>query len=216
MRLDPLISRRFEELTTKANQVSKTKQPGGYEGSRDSVSSALFKEWATNALSLLDRSFGRESVHFVSLSKHCDVFNGWEHQFEVCRSIFKAAREDYEGGYLFSVRALVKAEVLSDAFQQARELLASDYKDPACILCRVALEAALKELCDRKKIPHGKLDKMNADLCKAGMYNMAKQKQITAWAEIGNKAAHGEWNQYTSNDAQAMLDGVEALVADVL
>lgn len=140
MRLDPLISRRFEELTTKAIQVSKTKLPGGFEGSHDSVSSALFKEWATNALSLLDRSFGRESVHFVRLLKHCD----------------------------------------------------------------------------RKTIPHGKLDKMNADLCKAGMYNMAKQKQITAWAEIGNKAAHGEWNQYTSNDAQAMLDGVESLVADVL
>lgn len=216
MRLDPLISRRFEELTTKAEEVSKTRQSGGFGGNDFSVSSALFKEWATNALSLLDRSFGRESVHFVSLSKHCDGFIGWERQFEECRSIFKAAREDYEGGYLFSVRALVKAEVLSDAFQQARELLASNYKGPACILCRVALEAVLKELCDRKTISHGKLDKMNADLCKAGVYNMAKQKQITAWAEIGNKAAHGEWDQYTSNDAQAMLDGVESLVADIL
>ncbi|NOU09198.1 MAG: DUF4145 domain-containing protein [Nitrospira sp.] len=143
-------------------------------------------------------------------------FIGWEKQFEDCRSIFKAAREDYEDGYLFSVRALVKAEVLSDAFTQARELLTSNYKDPACILCRVALEVALKELCDRKAIPLAKLDKMNIDLCKAGVYNMAKQKQITAWADIGNKAAHGQWNQYTQHDAQSMLDGVQALVADIL
>jgi len=71
-------------------------------------------------------------------------------------------------------------------------------------------------LCDRHSLPHGKLDRMNADLCKAGAYNMAKQKQITAWAEIGNNAAHGEWSKYTEADAIAMVQGVEALVADLL
>ena len=216
MRLDPLISRRFEELTTKAEAVSKSRKVDGPGVAWSSVSAPLFHEWAISALNLLDKSFGRECVHFTTLSAHVGRFVGWENQFEECRSVFKAAREDYEGGYLFSVRALVKAEVLLDAFSQAQELLASNYKDPACILCRVALEVALKELCDRKAIPHGKLEKMNTDLCKVGVYNMAKQKQITAWAEIGNKAAHGHWSQYTQNDAQLMLDGVQALVADIL
>jgi HEPN domain-containing protein len=156
-------------------------------------------------------------VHYANLSKHYDKFVGSEYGFENCRSVFKAAREDYDGGYLFSVRALVKAEVLSDAFEQARELLENGYKDPACVLRRVALEVTLKELCDKKGIVHGKsLEHMNTELCKAGVYNMAKQKQITAWAEIGNKAAHGQWDQYTENDAKAMLDGVQALVADIL
>lgn len=57
---------------------------------------------------------------------------------------------------------------------------------------------------------------MNADLCKAGAYNITKQKQITAWADIGNKAAHGEGSTYTANDARAMVDGVDALVVDLL
>lgn len=105
--------------------------------------------------------------------------------------------------------------MLSDALEQAKELLDAGYKDPACILARVALEASLKDLAGRHSVPAGKLDRMNADLCKAGVYNMAKQKQITAWAEIGNKAAHGEWESYTANDARAMVDGVEALVADL-
>ena len=117
---------------------------------------------------------------------------------------------------LFARRPLAKAEVLSDALSQAKELLNASYKDPACILARVALETTLKELSDKHGIAHGKLDRMNGDLCKAGAYNMAKHKQITAWAEVGNKAAHGEWNTYTANDARAMVDGVEALVADLL
>jgi len=32
---------------------------------------------------------------------------------------------------------------------------------------------------------------MNAALGRAGVYNIAKQKQITAWAEIGTKAMQG-------------------------
>jgi HEPN domain-containing protein len=111
---------------------------------------------------------------------------------------------------------LAKAEVLSDAISQAKELLQAGYKDPACILARVALESTLKDLCDHRGITYGKLEKMNSDLCKANAYNMAKQKQITAWAEIGNKAAHGDWNQYTEHDASAMVQGVETLVADLL
>lgn len=216
MRLDPLISRRFEELTTKAEAVSKSRKPDGFGGSQFSVSSSLFKEWATNALSLLDKSFGRESIHFTNLAKLYDHFAGWETQFEDSRSIFKAAREDYDGGYLFTVRALVKAEVLSDAFEQARELLKNGYKDPAVILCRVALEVTLKELCDKNGITPTSLNRMNEDLSKTGVYNMAKQKQVTAWAQIGNDAAHGRWDKYNNSDAQAMLDGVEALVANIL
>lgn len=216
MRLDPIVARRFEELTAKADAVSKSRKPDGFNGSTYSVSSSLFREWATNSLSLVERTFGKDSVHFTSLSEYCSRFAGWESVFEDCRGIFKAAREDYEGGYLFNVRAMVKAEALSDALSQARELLVSGYKDPSCVLCRVALEVTLKELCERKTIPHGKLEKMNADLCKAGVYNMVKQKQVTAWADIGNKAAHGEGNKYTENDAKAMLDGVEALIADIL
>lgn len=214
MRLDPLISRRFQELTIKAEAVSRSRTPDG--PGQSSVTSSLFKEWATNALSLLEKSFGRESIHFTNLSKLYNDFVGWEYQFEDCRGIFKAAREDYEGGYLFTVRAMVKAEVLSDAFDQAKELLNNGYKDPACVLSRVALEVTLKELCEKNGIVHTNLNRMNEELCKAGVYNMAKQKQVTAWAEIGNKAAHGQWDQYSHNDAQAMLDGVEGLVADIL
>ena len=113
------------------------------------------------------------------------------------------------------MRTLAKAEVLADALTQAKELLTANYKDPACILARVALESALKDLAGKFGVPEAKLDKMNADLCKVGAYNMARQKQITAWAEIGNKAAHGEWSAYTVIDATGMVTGVENLVAEL-
>lgn len=218
MHLDPIIIRRFGELNTKAESVLAAKVVDfvSAEGERYcKVPSDMYKEWATNVLNLLHRTFGESSIHYKNLAEHYSKFGGWLSDFNDSFGIFRAAKEDFEGGYLFNIRTLAKAEVLSDAISQAQELLASEYKDPACILARVALESALKDLASRYGVSEGKLDRMNADLTKAGAYNMAKQKQITAWAEIGNKAAHGEWSQYTAQDASAMVAGVEALVADL-
>jgi len=218
MHLDPIIIRRFKELNAKAEAAlaAKVVDFTTTEGKPYyKIPSGLYKEWATNVLNLLHRTFGESSVHYKNLADHYAKFEGWVSDFDDSYGIFRAAREDYEGGYLFNIRTLAKAEVLSDAISQAKELLSSGYKDPACILARVSLEAALKDLASRHGVTEGKLDRMNADLTKAGAYNMAKQKQITAWAEIGNKAAHGDWTQYTAQDAIAMVAGVESLVADL-
>ncbi|MHB1332781.1 MAG: hypothetical protein ACYCY1_09300 [Sulfuriferula sp.] len=218
MRLDPIVTRRFHELQQKADSVIAAKKLDYItnDGSQYyKVPSDLYKEWATNVLSLLQRTFGENSIHYQNFSAHYTMFDGWESNFLDSQAIFKAAREDYEGGYLFNIKTLAKAEILADAIDQAKELLHAGYKDPACILARVSLESTLKDLAEKFGVTEGSLDRMNADLCKAGAYNMAKQKQITAWAEIGNKAAHGDWGKYTDQDATAMVSGVEMLVADL-
>jgi hypothetical protein len=66
---------------------------------------------------------------------------------------------------------------VDDALSQAGELLDAGYKDPACVLIGVSLEIAVKELVERATLAPGNLDAMNTSLCKAGIYNMAKQKQ---------------------------------------
>ena len=218
MHLDPIITRRFSELRAKGETALSAKIVDfrDHEGKVFyKVPSGVFKEWATNVLNLLQRTFGESSVHYKHFAESCGSFQGWIPNFEDSFGIFKAAEEDYLGGYLFRIRTLAKAEVLSDALDQAKELLQLGYKDPACILARVALESALKDLSAKFGLQDGKLDRMNAELTKIGAFNVAKQKQITAWADIGNKAAHGEWATYTAVDAAAMVQGVESLVADL-
>jgi hypothetical protein len=81
------------------------------------------------------------------------------------------------------------------------------------VIAGVVLETALRQLCDRENIPHGKLDKMNADLAKAGKYNKLMQKRITALADIRNSAAHGNFNQFTQQDVENMMNEVEQFLA---
>lgn len=68
-----MINRRFAELATKAHTVAQQKK---YAFTGDSgqqyfkVPSGPFKEWATNVLNLLQRTFGEESVHYRHFSDH--------------------------------------------------------------------------------------------------------------------------------------------------
>jgi len=223
VRLDELIKKRFVELEEQATTVRASGESVSYFNADTSETSwetiiprSAFVGWATSVLSLLQRALGENSVHYKHFADHFNCFKGSESDFETCRAIFSAAKADYEGGYLFNVRALIKAEVLGDALDQAANLLNAGYKDPACVVIGVALEMALKELCTGAGIPHGKIDKMNADLTKADTYNITKQKQITAWADLRNKAAHGDWNAYNPAEVKSFLDGVKQFIEDYL
>ena len=59
-----------------------------------------------------------------------------------------------------------------------------------------------------------KVEKMNADLAKAGIYNVLVQKRVTWLADIGNKAAHGIVAGFEVADVRDMIAQVERFVAD--
>lgn len=216
-----LVERRLDELEQKAKDLlaQKTHAFRSIEGvDYFKVDIPGFKAWATSVLNILQRVFGEDSLHFRHFDEvfRSDRGNAFTSTVEECTALLQAASEDYKGGYLFNARGLIQAEVFDNVLEQADELLKSGYKDPACVIVGVAIETTLKELCTRNGIQHSKLDRMNADLCKAGVYNMGMQKQITAWAERRNKAAHGQWNDYNSNDVADMIRGANRLIAEYL
>jgi len=95
-------------------------------------------------------------------------------------------------------------------------LLTNGYGGPAAVVAGVVLEASLRNLCDLNSIAYSKLDKMNADLAKAGVYNKLQQKKITALADIRNRAAHGHWQTFTEEDVRQMIRDVETFLATSL
>ena len=219
MRLDTKILKRLDELLARADAILAARQHEftGEDGTRYfKVSEPDVNAWTTSTLSILKLGFGETSTHYGRFLAQSGSFDGYEGSIKRLRAVLSAAKEDYEGGYLFNLRGLVKAEVLDDALEQAAALLKAGYKDPACVLIGVALESAIKELVTQSGLSVAKLDKMNVDLSKSGVYNLAKQKQITAWADLRNKAAHGEWSAYSEADVSLMHAGVLAFIADHL
>ncbi|MHC4196739.1 MAG: hypothetical protein ACYSRP_02350, partial [Planctomycetota bacterium] len=145
MRPLPIVLKRFKELEEKIRDVEITRHNTdlGY-----GVDSEIFEEWANSVLNLLQRICGEDSVHFRNFTENYKAFKGWAEEFDRCKGVFKAAKSDYEGGYLFKIESLVSAEVIDDVLAQAEHLLDDGQKDPACVIARVALETTLKKMCD--------------------------------------------------------------------
>lgn len=121
-------------------------------------------------------------------------------------------KEDFEGGYLISLKQLVQAEVFESELEQAQELLNSGYKLASAVIAGVVLETALRDICTDNGISHGKLDTMNSQLAKSGLYSKLQQKQITAIADIRNSAAHGKPELFSEQDVRNMIRDIESFL----
>jgi hypothetical protein len=134
----------------------------------------------------------------------------------LARGILQALRDDYEAGYLQSVVELVHADIFADFLDMADYLLQQGYKDPAAVVTGSVLEAHLRKLCDKHGIavlkPDGtpkKADALNSELAAAAVYSKLDQKGVTAWLDLRNKAAHGQYTEYTKEQVVLMLQAVQ-------
>lgn len=219
--MNKVIKRQFEALELQAHQVEASKRAhhGEMFGNRVFVDNNLLLSWKVKVKNLLSNLCGENSQYFKQFEKeenigivgttNLDIFKG-------LKAIFIAVKEDFDNGYLSSVKTLVQAEVFDSELEQADELFSNGYSTAAAVIAGVVLETALRELCDRNNIPHGKLDKMNADLAKANVYNKLNQKRITALADIRNSAAHGKSSEFTSQNVSDMIREVSQFLANHL
>ncbi|AKV66951.1 hypothetical protein VL20_1816 [Microcystis panniformis FACHB-1757] len=220
MTLKEVFKQRFEELEEQASQLESSKKVLRTEiigGTNEVIDSYLLLSWKVKVKNLLSKVCGEDSQHFKQFEREeKNRYYSTYGRFKAFKAVFLAAKEDFEGGYLSSIKTLVQAEVFDSELEQANELFSSGYHTAAAVIAGVVLETALRELCDRSGIPHGKLDKMNSELAKAGVYNKLNQKRITAIADIRNSAAHGKQNEFTVQDVSDMIKDVGRFLADYL
>lgn len=216
-----LLAKRFVELDEQLQAVqSRVVTLRHHYNGRDyeDLDSEVLLNWGVKVKSLFERLGVEASSQlqmFIDAEKQLGLeFNG--SRLKRMRAIFLATKEDFEGGYLVSFRNLVQAEVFGSELEQAGELLSAGYESAAAVIAGVVLETTIRNLCTDRGIDHGKLDKMNADLTKAGAYNSIQQKRITAMAGIRNAAAHGKPEEFTAADVRGMIDDVERFLTSTL
>lgn len=210
------IIRRFDELIEMGRNVLKTRRslPSNFIGFDDPVNSELANQWMVSSKNYLLQMIGERSVHFTEFSA---LFKKGVTYSPVKRGIgiLSAAREDFHGGYLLGVRSLVSADIMSSLLDQAQELLEAGYFGPAAVLAGSILEDHIKKICVERAIElpdKPKLDYMNAQLAKIEYYSKLTQKQITAWADIRNSAAHGNWKDFTESDVRDMIKWISRFI----
>ncbi len=215
MHIDEKIKRRIDELIATGEQVLATKRslPKGVHGDHR-LDGQMASQWVTSVQNLLARVFGLESEHYKNFSLQVSMSLTFSPIYRA-QGILKAAKDDYENEQLFEVRRLIEAELFDDFLEQSEHLLNSGYYQPAAVITGCVLEDGLRKLCEKESISlqsKPKLDTMNADLAKAGVFSKLVQKQITALADLRNKAAHGQWDQFAKDDVVEMIQAVRRIM----
>jgi hypothetical protein len=204
MSVDAKVADRLAELIQVGDSVLATRKPppSNTIGFDASVNSQAAYQWFTSVQNILSRVFGTTSEHyknFVALNSKGLTFS----PVNRAQGVLRAAHDDFIRGFLFDVRRLIEAEVFDDFLDQASALFDAGYDQAAAVVAGSVLEDGLRRLCSAHSISlpdKPKLDGINSELAKNGVYSKLTQKRITAIADIRNSAAHGKNDQYTSAD----------------
>ena len=135
--LHDTMLKRFRELDDQFSTVPFHGYPGATSGSYAQRSDWL--KWGTSVQNLILASFGETSPHYQNFVSAMDRCTNDKTDVETLHGVFRAAREDFEGGYVFSVDLRVSGEVLGDFVALAKQALAEGYKDVAAVLASAAL-----------------------------------------------------------------------------
>jgi hypothetical protein len=185
------------------------------------VEQRLFHEFRSSGLSFLARTFETNSPFYLEFNKH--VEDTGYYCVERGIGIMKAVRSEIDGGWLFTTRGLISAEVFADFAEMSEHLLKENYKDPAAVMMGSVLEEHLRQLCNKNSIPIEstrpdgsmaplKADTMNAELARKNIYSKLDQKNVTAQLDLRNKAAHGLYKEYTESQVEMMIKTVSDFI----
>ncbi len=199
-------------------EVLEFKAKSAHDDCSDVMSETKAVEIATRAYAGIERIAGRKSPYHVR-AEEIRAEKSYE-QLKVMRlvGVLQSLSADLKAGYLRSLEELIHGELFADFLEMAQHLVDAGYKDAAAVICGSSLEAHLRQFAKRfgvatenvssKGAEPKKADLLNADLVKAGAYPALDQKNVTAWLGLRNKAAHGQYSEYTKDQVALMIDAV--------
>ncbi len=201
--LDDVI-RKYEHLRSKAE----------YDDLSGGTTVVELIELRTLAKTAIERVGGQGSEYYNSAVSVAGSEAAYGRQINRLVGIILALKSDIEAGYLSTIEELLHGELFVDFLEMASYLLDEGYKDASAVIAGSTLEAHLRQICNKRGIdtePGGKpkkADRINSELAKASAYSKLVQKNITAWLDLRNKAAHGKYDEYVKEEVSLMIAGV--------
>lgn len=209
---------RIDYLISLGQGVLTTATRGSFALSVDQGKLAGFR---TGSLSFIKGLFGENHIYYSDFNQQ--VIGHDSRNTEKGINILKSIRHEVDQDWLTTITQLISAEIFSDFLEMARHLLDLKYKDPSAVMIGSVLEEHLRLLCKNHNVDitflrgadivPKKAEVINADLVKANVYNLMVQKNITAWLDLRNKAAHGKYGEYTIENVDLMYQGVVNFIA---
>lgn len=212
------IKKRIDQIILLADQTLSTKRTVDYY---TYVDSALFYQFRSASLSFIKNVYSESHPYFTEFHEKSKEETPTHVQYGM--GILRSIKDEIDGGWIFSVKGLISAEIFSDFIEMAEYLLTEGYKDPAAVMLGSVLEEHLRQLCCKNHIDidvikdgkpmNKKAEALNSELASNQVYDKLDQKSVTSWLDLRNKAAHGKYSEYTKDQVSIMMMGVTNFIS---
>ena len=175
----------------------------------------------TRAISAVHRISGLNSTYSLEIERILKTIPALHLHTSGIIGVAQALRDDLTAGYIQSLTEIVHAEVFSDFIDMAKHLSDSGYKDAAAVIVGSTLESHIKKLAVKHAVPIEvagkpvKAEKLNQDLAKIPAYGLLDQKNVTAWLDLRNKAAHGNYADYNIDQVKLLISSIQDFITRV-
>ena len=208
------IEKRVDQLILKGNQLLESQYRDKY--SNIVINESDFMGLKSATLSLILKIYDKSHPFYTEIEQV--AYYSRPSSAKNLISVLTSINEEITGGWIFTTKGLVSAEIFANFMDMAEHLLTENYKDPAAVMVGSVLEEHLRQLCQKygidittikksNKVPK-KADLLNSELTSKKIYNKLDQKNITAFLDLRNKAAHGKYSDYTQKQVELMYSGV--------
>jgi hypothetical protein len=205
-----ILLKRFAELDEDLVALKKAADPSGYL-----EPPGHWSMWIASAIDLASRILPAGSVYLERLTRAGEASIPSTNHLDTAGGVFRAAKRDFEAGYLFDLEVLASGEVLGDFVQLAKMALAEDKVSVAAVLASAALEDALK----RYALSNGVNEAVGKDMQQ--IINLLKSKGLVAGAQktlldtmpkIRDRAMHADWGKLSAVEVSGLIGCVEQFI----
>lgn len=194
-----------------------------FYSSRASIPIRDLQQLLSMSESVINRLGSADTTHSKHARELIDTDADESYKLDRLLGVISSLKVSVESGYLDNIEELIHGKLFDDFIEMAEHLLNEGYKDASAVIVGSALESHLRNLCLRNSIETTinsgnrkhpkKADQMNSELAASGVYEKLDLKSVTAWLDLRNKAAHGEYDKYSSDQVRLMLTGVRDFIA---
>ena len=226
MELNNLAKSFIAQLESIIVEFQGYKSKAKYDDLSDVVDNVKVQTLITQSRASVTRISGKDSIYSRQIEEILarPIENDWG-KMAMIIGVVSALQADIRLGYLASLEEIVHGELFADFLEMAKYLQDEGYKDAAAVIAGGTIEAQLRQLCIKnaiaieivtsKSTEPKKADQLNADLAKEKVYSKLDQKNITAWLDLRNKAAHGRYSEYTKEQVDLLITGIRDFITRV-
>ena len=206
------------ELQGILDEYSKAQLQAQHEDCSDVIGRFQMNQLNVRCIAAVERCAGRNSIYYRQVVGEPTMHPNTNHNLVGRIGIVQALLYDIQHGYFRSFEDIIHGELFGDFLEMAEHLNKSGYKDAAAVIAGSTLEAHLRQLCKKARVETvqnerpKKAETLNAELAKVAEYSVGDQKNVTAWLDLRNNAAHGNYDEYDAGRVGLLISSIRDFI----